>query len=107
MSERYVYSLKDGDSSNRLLLGGKGANLCKMAQSGLPVPAGFVITTEVCRKYMQDPKIMDSIWDDVKKYVAILEQETGKGFNDAKNPLLVSVRSGAPISMPGMMETIL
>ena len=107
MSERYVYSLKDGDSSNRLLLGGKGANLCKMAQSGLPVPSGFVITTEVCRKYMQDPKIMDSIWDDVKKYVAVLEQETGKGFNDAKNPLLVSVRSGAPISMPGMMETIL
>ncbi|MBQ9594344.1 MAG: pyruvate, phosphate dikinase [Synergistaceae bacterium] len=107
MSERYVYSLKDGDSSNRLLLGGKGANLCKMAQSGLPVPAGFVITTEVCRKYMQDPKIMDAIWDDVKKYVAILEKETGKGFNDGKNPLLVSVRSGAPISMPGMMETIL
>ncbi len=107
MSERYVYSLKDGDSSNRLLLGGKGANLCKMAQSGLPVPSGFVITTEVCRKYMQDPKIMDAIWDDVKSYVAILEKETGKGFNDGKNPLLVSVRSGAPISMPGMMETIL
>ena len=105
--ERYVYSLKDGNGDNRLLLGGKGANLCKMAQSGLPVPSGFVITTEVCRKYMQNPSIMDEIWDDVKASVAQLEKETGKGFNDAKNPLLVSVRSGAPISMPGMMETIL
>lgn len=106
-SEKFVYSLKEGDGSNRLLLGGKGANLCAMAQLGLPIPAGFVITTEVCRKYMQDPSIMDTIWDDVKASVKRLEQETGKGFNDSKNPLLVSVRSGAPISMPGMMETIL
>lgn len=106
-SEKFVYSLKEGDGSNRLLLGGKGANLCTMAQSGLPIPAGFVITTEVCRKYMQNPSIMDDIWDDVKASVARLEKETGKGFNDPKNPLLVSVRSGAPISMPGMMETIL
>ena len=107
MSERYVYSLKDGDGSNRLLLGGKGANLCTMKQNNLPVPPGFILTTEVCRKYMQDPKIMDEVWDDVKKAVAELEKDTGKGFNDGKNPLLVSVRSGAPISMPGMMETIL
>ena len=106
-TERYVYSLKDGDGEKRLLLGGKGANLCKMAQSGLPVPAGFILTTEVCRKYMQDPKIIDELWDDVKKSVAQLEKDTGKKFNDNKNPLLVSVRSGAPISMPGMMETIL
>ncbi len=106
-TERFVYSLKEGDGSNRLLLGGKGANLCTMAQSGLPIPPGFVITTEVCRKYMADPSIMDEIWDDIKANVARLEKETGKGFNDAKNPLLVSVRSGAPISMPGMMETIL
>ena len=106
-TERYVYSLKDGDGSNRLLLGGKGANLCTMAQSGLPVPPGFILTTEVCRKYMQNPAIMDEVWDDVKASVAVLEKETGKGFNDSKNPLLVSVRSGAPISMPGMMETIL
>ena len=106
-SERFVYSLKDGDGSNRLLLGGKGANLCTMAQSGLPVPPGFILTTEVCRKYMQNPAIMDEVWDDVKASVAQLEKETGKGFNDSKNPLLVSVRSGAPISMPGMMETIL
>ena len=106
-SERFVYSLKDGDGSNRLLLGGKGANLCTMAQSGLPVPPGFILTTEVCRKYMQNPAIMDEVWDDVKASVAMLEKDTGKGFNDPKNPLLVSVRSGAPISMPGMMETIL
>ncbi|MBQ6113317.1 MAG: pyruvate, phosphate dikinase, partial [Synergistaceae bacterium] len=106
-SEKYVYSLKNGDGSNRLLLGGKGANLCTMAQSGLPVPPGFILTTEVCRKYMKDPAIMDELWDDVKASVAQLEKETGKGFNDPKNPLLVSVRSGAPISMPGMMETIL
>ena len=106
-TERYVYNLKDGDGDNRMLLGGKGANLCKMKQSSLPIPAGFVITTEVCRKYMQNPGIMDEIWPDVKNYVAQLEEETGKKFNDSKNPLLVSVRSGAPISMPGMMETIL
>jgi pyruvate,orthophosphate dikinase len=106
-SERYIYSLKDGDGTKRLLLGGKGANLCTMAQSGLPVPPGFILTTEVCREYMKDPGIMDRVWDDVKASVAQLEKETGKGFNDAKNPLLVSVRSGAPISMPGMMETIL
>lgn len=106
-SEKFVYSLKEGDGSNRLLLGGKGANLCAMAQLGLPIPAGFVITTEVCRKYMVDPSIMDTIWDDVKASVKRLEQETGKGFNSPTNPLLVSVRSGAPISMPGMMETIL
>lgn len=106
-SERYIYSLKDGDGTKRLLLGGKGANLCTMAQSGLPVPPGFILTTEVCREYMKDPGIMDRVWDDVKASVAQLEKETGKGFNDSKNPLLVSVRSGAPISMPGMMETIL
>ena len=107
MSEKFIYSLKDGDSSNRLLLGGKGANLCKMAQSGLPVPAGFILTTEVCRKYMQNPGIMDEVWDDVKKSVSQLEKETGKIWGGSQNPLLVSVRSGAPISMPGMMETIL
>ncbi|MBR1418473.1 MAG: pyruvate, phosphate dikinase, partial [Synergistaceae bacterium] len=107
MDAKYVYSLKDGDGEQKLLLGGKGANLCKMVQSGLPVPPGFILTTDVCRRYMKDPAIMNEVWDDVKKHVAGLERETGKGFNDAKNPLLVSVRSGAPISMPGMMETIL
>jgi pyruvate,orthophosphate dikinase len=91
----------------KALLGGKGANLAEMVRQGLPVPPGFIITTEVCLRYMKDPKVMDEIWDGVKAHVAALEKEAGKGFNDPKNPLLVSVRSGAPISMPGMMETIL
>ncbi|MBQ9565848.1 MAG: pyruvate, phosphate dikinase [Synergistaceae bacterium] len=104
---KYVYSLREGDGEQKLLLGGKGANLCRMVQSGLPVPPGFILTTEVCREYMRDPGVMDRVWDDVKRSVAELERETGKGFNNPENPLLVSVRSGAPISMPGMMETIL
>ena len=107
MAEKYIYSLKEGKGDQKLLLGGKGANLCQMVQSGLPVPPGFILTTEVCRRYMQDPGIMDTVWDGVKEAVKMLEKETGKGFGDGKNPLLVSVRSGAPISMPGMMETIL
>ena len=107
MSEKYIYSLKEGDGERGLLLGGKGANLCRMAQSGLPVPPGFILTTEVCREYMKNPAVMDTVWGDVKNAVAQLERETGRGFNDPQNPLLVSVRSGAPISMPGMMETIL
>jgi len=107
MSEKHIYSLNEGDASMKALLGGKGANLAEMVRSGLPVPPGFIITTEVCLKYLKDPKIMDTIWNGVKASVATLEKETGKGFNDKKNPLLVSVRSGSPVSMPGMMETIL
>ena len=107
MAEKYIYNLKEGKGDQKLLLGGKGANLCQMVQSGLPVPPGFILTTEVCRKYMQDPTIMDKVWEGIKFSVQTLEKETGKGFNDKSNPLLVSVRSGAPISMPGMMETIL
>lgn len=107
MAEKYIYTLKEGKGDQKLLLGGKGANLCQMVQSGLPVPPGFILTTEVCRIYMQDPGIMDRLWSGVKDSVKGLEAETGKGFNDKNNPLLVSVRSGAPISMPGMMETIL
>lgn len=107
MAEKYIYNLKEGKGDQKLLLGGKGANLCQMVQSGLPVPPGFILTTEVCRKYMQDPGIMNTVWDGVTESVKTLEKETGKGFDDKSNPLLVSVRSGAPISMPGMMETIL
>jgi pyruvate,orthophosphate dikinase len=107
MSEKYIYGLNEGNAEMKAILGGKGANLAEMVRSGLPVPPGFIITTEVCLKYLKDPKIMDTIWDGVKSSVATLEKETGKGFNDKNNPLLVSVRSGAPISMPGMMETIL
>jgi pyruvate,orthophosphate dikinase len=107
MSEKYIYSLNEGNAGMKALLGGKGANLAEMVNSGLPVPPGFIITTEVCLKYLEDPTIIDRIWDGVKTSVAALEKETGKAFNDKKNPLLVSVRSGAPVSMPGMMETIL
>ncbi|MDR2136717.1 MAG: pyruvate, phosphate dikinase, partial [Synergistaceae bacterium] len=107
MSEKYIYGLNEGNAEMKAILGGKGANLAEMVRSGLPVPPGFIITTEVCLKYLKDPKIMDTIWDGVKSSVAALEKETGKGFDDKNNPLLVSVRSGAPISMPGMMETIL
>ncbi|MDR3230438.1 MAG: pyruvate, phosphate dikinase [Synergistaceae bacterium] len=107
MSEKYIYGLNEGRADMKELLGGKGAGLSEMVRNGLPVPPGFIITTEVCLKYMKDPGIMDTIWGGVKTSVAALEKETGKGFDDPKNPLLVSVRSGAPISMPGMMETIL
>ena len=104
---KYIYSLKEGSGDQKSLLGGKGANLAQMVRSGLPVPPGFIITTEVCLKYLKDPKIMDEIWSGVQSSIKELENDTGKGFNDKKNPLLVSVRSGAPVSMPGMMETIL
>ncbi|MCL2009468.1 MAG: pyruvate, phosphate dikinase [Synergistaceae bacterium] len=107
MSEKYVYKFNEGNAGMKALLGGKGANLAEMVNKGLPVPPGFIITTEVCLKYLEDPKIVDRIWDDVKAAVAGLEKETGKKFNDKDNPLLLSVRSGAPVSMPGMMETIL
>ena len=106
-SGKYIYSLNEGKGDQKALLGGKGANLAQMVQSGLPVPPGFIITTEVCLKYLKDPKIMDEIWGGVLNSIKELEKDTGKGFNDNNNPLLVSVRSGAPISMPGMMETIL
>ncbi|MDR1731356.1 MAG: pyruvate, phosphate dikinase [Synergistaceae bacterium] len=107
MTEKYIYGLNEGNAEMKALLGGKGANLAEMVRSGLPVPPGFIITTEVCLKYLKDPKIIDTIWDGIKSSVAGLEKETGKGFGNRENPLLVSVRSGAPISMPGMMETIL
>ena len=107
MSEKYIYSLNEGRVDMKDLLGGKGANLSDMVKNGLPVPPGFIITTEVCLKYLKDPSIMDKIWNDVKAAVAELEKATGKGFNDRKNPLLLAIRSGARISMPGMMETVL
>ena len=90
------------------LLGGKGANLAAMTSIGLPVPPGFTITTEVCTYYYKNgKKFPPNFWNDVKTAVAWLEKETGKKFGDPKNPLLVSVRSGARDSMPGMMDTIL
>ncbi len=107
--KRHVYAFQEGDGKNKQLLGGKGANLCEMTQFGLNVPPGFVISTEACLDYLaSDSKALPAeIMQDVRKHMTQVEQATGKGFGDAANPLLVSVRSGSAMSMPGMMDTIL
>ena len=108
MAEKYVYLFSEGNATMRNLLGGKGANLAEMTGLGLPVPQGFTITTEACTKYYDDgKKINDSIQAEIMEYVKKLEEIAGMKFGDAQNPLLVSVRSGARASMPGMMDTIL
>ena len=108
MSHKYVYLFTEGNGSMRELLGGKGANLAEMTNIGLPVPQGFTISTEACTKYYEDGKrINDDIQAEIMQYVSKLEEITGKKFGDLENPLLVSVRSGARASMPGMMDTIL
>ena len=108
MSKKYVYLFSEGNANMRELLGGKGANLAEMTHIGLPVPQGFTITTEACTQYYEDgKKINDEIMNEIMLYVAKMEEINGKKFGDLKNPLLVSVRSGARASMPGMMDTIL
>ena len=108
MSHKYVYLFTEGNGNMRELLGGKGANLAEMTRIGLPVPQGFTISTEACTRYYEDGKrIADDIQAEILSYVDHLEQITGKKFGDKENPLLVSVRSGARASMPGMMDTIL
>ena len=108
MSKKFVYLFSEGNASMRELLGGKGANLAEMTNIGLPVPQGFTITTEACTQYYEDgKKINDTIMAEIMQYVAKMEEINGKKFGDLKNPLLVSVRSGARASMPGMMDTIL
>ena len=108
MAKKYVYLFKEGDASMRELLGGKGANLAEMTKIGLPVPQGFTISTEACTQYYEDGrKINDEIQAEIMEYVTKMEEITGKKFGDKENPLLVSVRSGARASMPGMMDTIL
>ena len=108
MSKKYVYLFSEGNASMRELLGGKGANLAEMSNIGLPVPQGFTITTEACTQYYEDGRqINDEIMAEIMKNVEIMEQINGKKFGDLNNPLLVSVRSGARASMPGMMDTIL
>ena len=105
---KYVYLFKEGNAKMRELLGGKGANLAEMTNIGLPVPQGFTITTEACTKYYEDGrKINDDIQKEIMENIAKMEEITGKKFGDKENPLLVSVRSGARASMPGMMDTIL
>ncbi len=108
MANKWVYTFKEGDMTMRNLLGGKGANLAEMTSIGLPVPQGFTITTEACTQYYEDGrKINDEIMSQAMEGVAWMEKENGKKFGDLQNPLLVSVRSGARASMPGMMDTIL
>ena len=108
MSKKYVYLFSEGNANMRELLGGKGANLAEMTNIGLPVPQGFTITTEACTQYYEDgKKINDEIQAEILSYIEKMEQITGKKFGDHENPLLVSVRSGARASMPGMMDTIL
>ena len=108
MGKKYVYLFKEGDASMRELLGGKGANLAEMTKLGLPVPQGFTISTEACTQYYEDGrKINDDIQAEILENITKMEEITGKKFGDLENPLLVSVRSGARASMPGMMDTIL
>ena len=108
MSKKYVYLFSEGNGSMRELLGGKGANLAEMTNLGLPVPQGFTITTEACTQYYEDgQKINDEIQAQIMEYIGKMEEIVGKKFGDLENPLLVSVRSGARASMPGMMDTIL
>ena len=108
MSKKFCYLFTEGNASMRELLGGKGANLAEMTNIGLPVPQGFTITTEACTQYYEDgQKINDEIMAEIMEYIEKMEKITGKKFGDHENPLLVSVRSGARASMPGMMDTIL
>ena len=108
MGKKYCYLFKEGDASMRELLGGKGANLAGMTKLGLPVPQGFTITTEACTQYYEDGRQINAeIMAEIEEYVVKMEEMTGKKFGDKDNPLLVSVRSGARASMPGMMDTIL
>ncbi len=108
MAKKWVYLFTEGDASMRNLLGGKGANLAEMTNIGLPVPQGFTITTEACTQYYEDGRqINDEIQAQIMEYIIKMEEITGKKFGDKENPLLVSVRSGARASMPGMMDTIL
>jgi pyruvate,orthophosphate dikinase len=103
-----IYFFDEADGANKMLLGGKGAGLAEMTRLGLPVPPGFIITTEICEKFYEaGRRLPDGLMDEVRKSIRRLESVTGKKFGDESNPLLVSVRSGAPVSMPGMMDTIL
>ena len=105
---KWVYLFKEGNAQMRNLLGGKGANLAEMTGLGLPVPQGFTITTEACTQYYEDgQEINDEIMGQINEYIGKMEEITGKKFGDAENPLLVSDRSGARESMPGMIDTIL
>src|SRR5215468_5818469 len=104
---RFIYGFDEPSEGGRDLLGGKGVGLAEMTQLGIPVPAGFTITTDACRAFMASGGEVEGLGGEVAEYIGRLEEQTGKRFGDAEDPLLVSVRSGAAISMPGMMDTIL
>src|SRR6201993_5144379 len=105
---KWVYQFSEGSAKMRDLLGGKGAGAAEMTRAGIPVPPGFTITTEACRAYYASGgKFPKGLWEEVLKNLKVLERKAGKKFGDAKDPLLVSVRSGAKFSMPGMMDTVL
>jgi pyruvate,orthophosphate dikinase len=106
-SNQFIYDFEKGDGKNKMLLGGKGANLCEMTQIGLNVPPGFTITTDACNAYLEKNQLPAGLMDSIKTHIQALEKKTGKGFGSGENPLLVSVRSGSSMSMPGMMDTIL
>ena len=108
MSKKFVYLFSEGNGSMKELLGGKGANLAEMTSLGMPVPQGFTISTEACTQYYEDGEMInEEIQAQIMEYIVKMEEITGKKFGDLENPLLVSVRSGARASMPGMMDTIL
>ncbi|WP_446811850.1 pyruvate, phosphate dikinase [Methylomonas sp. 2BW1-5-20] len=107
MTPKYSYSFNTGDGKNKALLGGKGANLCEMTQMGFNVPPGFVITTQTCLTYLENKQLPADLMDEVREQIAEIERASNKSFGGATDPLLVSVRSGSAISMPGMMDTIL
>src|ERR1022692_1242747 len=104
---RYVYDFEEPSEGGRELLGGKGMGLAEMTQLGVPVPGGFTITTDACRAYVSGHAAPDGLDEEIGEHIARLEEKSGKRFGDTEDPLLVSVRSGAAVSMPGMMDTIL
>jgi pyruvate,orthophosphate dikinase len=108
MTTKWVYLFSEGNKEMRDLLGGKGANLAEMTNAKLPVPPGFTITTEACNAYFaNDKQFPEGMWEQVLDAITVLEEKTGKRLGDPSNPLLVSARSGARVSMPGMMDTVL
>ena len=107
MTKKWVYRFSEGNKDMRDLLGGKGSGLAEMTRAGLPVPPGFTITTEACNTYFEiGEKLPDGLWEQVLEALEGVEEETGKKFGDPGNPLLISVRSGAKFSMPGMTESV-
>ena len=105
--KKFVLSFEEGDGKNKMLLGGKGANLCEMTQIGLNVPPGFTVSTDACLAFLENNAFPGGVLEEIRSHMKALEKKTGKQFGGADNPLLVSVRSGSAMSMPGMMDTIL